>query len=177
MHAPPDGTTSICMVGPDGTGKSVLALHLASRYAGRYRYHAGEHGGYPRVLYVSTDLSYAKARSVWHNFGLHSPIEREKALRIESIDPSDQQRDDRKEGPDCIGIWPYQPFGDDTVVNAMSPDAARGTGVYNRNFKHKSRSFLQYLRPIKGDLPTTHIAFVDLEADTAGDDWSYLTRL
>ena len=30
-------SVSVCLVGADGTGKSVLALHLASQYAARYR--------------------------------------------------------------------------------------------------------------------------------------------
>ncbi len=38
---------SMCLLGPDGTGKSVLGLHLASRYAAD---HADTNA---RVLYVS----------------------------------------------------------------------------------------------------------------------------
>ena len=29
----PDNPVTICIIGPDGTGKSLFGLHLASRYA------------------------------------------------------------------------------------------------------------------------------------------------
>ena len=62
-------STSICIIGPDGTGKSLLALHLASQYR------ATALPGV-RVLYVSTDLSSERASNIWKNFLLGRPIER-----------------------------------------------------------------------------------------------------
>jgi len=63
----PNHTTSLCIIGPDGTGKSLLALHLAARYAFR----SAELNLMPRILYASTDLSYGKADEHWQTFGLH----------------------------------------------------------------------------------------------------------
>ncbi|HJQ82917.1 MAG TPA: ATPase domain-containing protein [Candidatus Binatia bacterium] len=59
-------TTSLCIIGPDGAGKSILALHLASRYL-------ADAGCQPRVIYASTDLPYANALGSWHRFALHVP--------------------------------------------------------------------------------------------------------
>lgn len=68
-----DTLTSIALLGPDGTGKSVLALHLVSRYyADSY---AAE--GAPTILYISTDLRFEKAKSIWQNFALGIPYERD----------------------------------------------------------------------------------------------------
>lgn len=68
-----DRFTSMCLVGPDGTGKSVLALHLASSYAARTFA-----GAAPSIFYASTDLSFHKAQEVWNHFGLHQPADRNK---------------------------------------------------------------------------------------------------
>ena len=71
---PEDGaTTSLCFVGRHGTGKSVLALHLAARYLAD----ATVSHGKTKVLYVSTDLTAAKAGQVWSNFALGLPSERQ----------------------------------------------------------------------------------------------------
>ena len=43
-------------IGPDGTGKSLFALHLTSDYRSRTGEYAGA-GGPPKVVYASTDLS------------------------------------------------------------------------------------------------------------------------
>src|SRR5579862_4810612 len=58
-------STSLCIVGPDGAGKSVLGLHLASRYAAQTFQRSC--GDLPAILYVSTDLNYHKAYAVWQN--------------------------------------------------------------------------------------------------------------
>lgn len=63
-------STSLCLIGPDGTGKSVLALHLASQYA------ALSDEPETRNLYVSTDLSFDRAKETWKNFALDKPAKR-----------------------------------------------------------------------------------------------------
>src|SRR5260221_93902 len=63
-------TTSICIAGPSGTGKSILGLHLAS-------YYRAQHGDSPRIIYASTDFSWAKANTVWRKFKLATPQKRE----------------------------------------------------------------------------------------------------
>jgi KaiC/GvpD/RAD55 family RecA-like ATPase len=63
---------SLCLIGPDGTGKSVLSLHLASRYKADNL--SGE--AIPKVLYVSSDFSHERAARVWENFDLGHPDDR-----------------------------------------------------------------------------------------------------
>lgn len=67
-------TLSICIYGPDGSGKSVLALHLASRYVVRHQEAA--------VLYFSEDLVSERAKEMYEDFGLDLPKSRCEALRI-----------------------------------------------------------------------------------------------
>lgn len=66
-------TVSICLIGADGVGKSLLAMHLASRYRADV---CREREGRPFVIYVSTDLSYSRARLSWGNFALDYPAHR-----------------------------------------------------------------------------------------------------
>jgi KaiC/GvpD/RAD55 family RecA-like ATPase len=60
-------STSISLIGPEGSGKSIFALHLVSRYLADVAPHGNTDA---RVLYVSTDLSHARACKIWHNFDL-----------------------------------------------------------------------------------------------------------
>jgi KaiC/GvpD/RAD55 family RecA-like ATPase len=68
-----NSSVSVCISGPDGTGKSILGLHLASRYvadcarAGKAR---------QKVLYISTDLKFGMAFKVWRDFALDWPDRR-----------------------------------------------------------------------------------------------------
>jgi KaiC/GvpD/RAD55 family RecA-like ATPase len=62
-------TTSMCIIGPDGTGKSVLVLHLAAQYLADCM----EGGKLPKVLYISTDLTHNMAETIWRNFDLCHP--------------------------------------------------------------------------------------------------------
>jgi KaiC/GvpD/RAD55 family RecA-like ATPase len=64
-------TTSFCLIGQDGTGKSVLALHLTSRYLADCHPEGGGCG--TKVLYVSTDLTFSKAEQIWNKFDLGNP--------------------------------------------------------------------------------------------------------
>src|SRR5947209_4591561 len=80
-------TTSFCLIGPDGTGKSVLALHLAAQYmadckvavteadreARRQGRRRGDKG-LPKVFYISTDLTHSMAQEMWGNFDLRRPF-------------------------------------------------------------------------------------------------------
>lgn len=61
---------SACVIGSDGTGKSVLALHLAAQYL------ADRLGKQCRVIYVSTDLSFHRTKTTWDNFALSYPRHR-----------------------------------------------------------------------------------------------------
>ena len=49
---------SVAVVGPHGTGKSVLAVHLAARYlADCHAAFADRPEAMPRVCYISTDMT------------------------------------------------------------------------------------------------------------------------
>ncbi|HEV2800588.1 MAG TPA: ATPase domain-containing protein [Pyrinomonadaceae bacterium] len=91
----PETSISICVSGPDGTGKSILGLHLAARYLADC---AGARVVRPKILYISTDLKYGMAAKVWRNFALGRPNARtipfereetgEKELEVELIECS-----------------------------------------------------------------------------------------
>ena len=66
-----EDATSVCIVGSDGTGKSLLAMHLASKYkSDALQLHTQDS---PFVIYASTDLTFSRAKSSWENFALHLP--------------------------------------------------------------------------------------------------------
>jgi KaiC/GvpD/RAD55 family RecA-like ATPase len=67
------GSTSLCLIGPDGTGKSVFALHLAASYVMNHR--AADPAKAPRVLYFSTDLKHEMAERMWNDFKLGPRLE------------------------------------------------------------------------------------------------------
>lgn len=75
-------TTSVCIAGPTGTGKSIFALHLASTYSADCRAEkkkakkSGRDISLPTVLYVSTDLTHNMAQRAWFNFALDRPARR-----------------------------------------------------------------------------------------------------
>ncbi|HEV2693920.1 MAG TPA: hypothetical protein VG347_13585, partial [Verrucomicrobiae bacterium] len=78
---PLDQHVSLCIQGPSGTGKSVLGLHLLSRYwadslqweSERKARNPNAESAAPRILYLSTDLGIKRARSTWNSFYLGTP--------------------------------------------------------------------------------------------------------
>src|SRR4051794_35418424 len=72
-----DTSTSIAVVGPQGTGKSVLALHIAARYlADCHAAFGHDPDKMPRVCYISTDMTYPVAEPMLRRFGLDAPNQR-----------------------------------------------------------------------------------------------------
>ncbi len=72
-------TTSVCIIGPTGTGKSIFALHMASTYLSDCQEEQklpGSNIELPAVLYISTDLTYKMAHRAWTNFALDYPLSR-----------------------------------------------------------------------------------------------------
>ncbi len=70
-------TTSVCIIGPTGSGKSIFGLHMASRYlADCIEEQKTKHVDLPAVLYLSTDLTYNMANRAWKNFALNYPFAR-----------------------------------------------------------------------------------------------------
>ena len=54
----PERTTSMCFIGPDGTGKSVFGLHLAAQFKADHCAAPEVSKWSPLALYVSTDLRH-----------------------------------------------------------------------------------------------------------------------
>jgi predicted NACHT family NTPase len=68
------GLWTASIQGPDGCGKSILSLHLASKYWLNNQDKPIENK--PRIVYISTDLAYHQAKKQWEAFGLGHPKER-----------------------------------------------------------------------------------------------------
>jgi KaiC/GvpD/RAD55 family RecA-like ATPase len=157
----PDESATFCLIGPDGTGKSLFALHLASDYWRRtHRTPAGPEPA-PRIIYASTDLSYERAVRVWETFWLNRPWSRYVRVPFEGdwVRPTDAlARWEEREhtGPRRLRLQQYVPVG------GSSPPA---TGPWN---------FAAYLA---GDPSQPEIAFLDLESTTSGDDWAFLHKV
>ncbi len=147
-------SATFCLIGPDGTGKSVLALHLASWYIASLD---GPRLDHCKVLFASTDLSQARALTAWRNFSLDAPSDR--AARLHRLTCPLAEID----GPSGlfageVKLQPYRP---------LESSGAPG-----------SPWFVDYFAsPADSPEKERQVAFVDLEATTAGDDWGLLCRL
>ena len=77
-------TSSICLTGPDGTGKSVLSLHIVSQYLADCLAESIKANDQPcqipKVFHISTDLTYKMALKGWNHFALDRPHERREPL-------------------------------------------------------------------------------------------------
>ena len=122
-------TSSICIIGGDGVGKSVFALHLASRYMAG----CAAKKNSPRVFYISTDLNFGKAEKMWTNFSLNQP---------------DRDRDPFSKGSGVKGVAEID------LVHATPKNLEESLSEEQKN----------------------KVVFVNLAANTAGDDWSFLHR-
>ena len=149
------GGSSICLAGPDGTGKSVLSLHLASQYlADCLRESTAGKPRSPKVLYISTDLTYSMALKGWNHFALDIPFKRKEPL-VELKEGRPRPQELQVE----VRLQPYFPSGDEnsppSVVSYLEDCSPTSDG-----------------RVIKGE-----VCFVDLSSSTAGDDWGFVHRL
>lgn len=142
-------SSTLSILGPDGTGKSVLGLHLASHYLLDHC----KCERLPIVLYVSTDLSYSIARDrTWTPFGLEYPADR-------TIPFTDDSETGSKADHPCISLHQLLPLGD---VSALSERTEVLSGFINR------------ARLLRNPF---QVGFVDLAANTAGDDWGFINRV
>jgi KaiC/GvpD/RAD55 family RecA-like ATPase len=152
-------SASLCLAGPDGTGKSIFSLHLASHYlADCLSPDTGEvKGDLPKVLYISTDLTYTVALRGWNNFDLMHPFERREPLL--ELNEGRKQRRGRQI---LVGLRQYFPSED----NASDRSVMDYLEKPSLERSHKTRSNL-----------TGKVCFVDLATRTAGDDWGFVHRL
>lgn len=157
------------IVGPDGCGKSLLALHLASNYLSGHSVQPdvkpaaeteSDPAIQPAVIYVSTDLSVDQARAQWRAFGLGSPD-----ARVAAISEAYARK---------------IPF----------VEMSGGEGTYGSDNSHGERPADIDLTEIKPSIlneksrlsevltgPHKTLYFVDLQSQTAGDDWGFINRL
>jgi KaiC/GvpD/RAD55 family RecA-like ATPase len=161
------GSVSICISGPDGTGKSILGLHLASRYLAdcyaRERWVAvrkfprDKQIVLPRILYVSTDLKFKMAEKMWLNFGLDVPNQRSQPF-VESQTPSGL--------PLYLNLRACAPFGGQGDVSEPLADCliAQPQPASPR-------------LSLPANWAQADVLFIDLAAQTAGDDWGFVNRM
>lgn len=150
-------TSSICLAGPDGTGKSILSLHLASRYLADSLVEclqtSTSYCPIIKVFYISTDLTYKMALKGWNHFALDHPFKRK--------EPLIELREGRKHQqiPELtISLEQYFPAGGGSAANSIV-------------------KYLEEYSPINGSQLKPEICFVDLASSTAGDDWGFVHRL
>lgn len=63
-------TISLCIVGPPGSGKTTVGLKYAATYAGHPADDSA--GATTKVIYISTDMSYAWAADIWDGMETHA---------------------------------------------------------------------------------------------------------
>lgn len=172
--------TSVTIVGQDGTGKSVFALHAASHYQ-TLRYSANFSNSVPdgakhmevapcAVFYVSSDLRFAAARKVWDNFYLGYPWHRYVPfISAREIEFRSTQINRQNAG------GPIKP------IQVRLADCLPGTGSAISCPNHHDQIFLpDYLDELNrtsADADTAQVAFIDLATQTTGDDWLFVARL
>jgi KaiC/GvpD/RAD55 family RecA-like ATPase len=150
-------TSSICLTGPDGTGKSIFSLHMAAHYLADCLMALPPEErdeSCPKIFYISTDLTYKMAFKGWQHFGLSYPFLRREPL-VELKEGRSKQA--RKSPYVKVNLKPYLPSGRDTesIVHYIE--------------EHKPES--------RGSLLEATVCFVDLASATAGDDWGFVHRL
>ena len=147
------------IMGPDGCGKSLLALHMAAEY---WRNHRGPK---PFVIYVSTDFSHGQANQAWAQFGLGSPAERLDVLkRTREEFASEQEQYDRIKNARTL-------LGNPPKAGTL--------------FGNPPKLELKQIKPVTEDLqmmvlataPGNRVFFIDLQTQTAGDDWTFLNQI
>lgn len=164
-------TESIAILGSEGTGKSVIALHLASHYAAdcmreivkersinRYNTPAleppdqassGENMDPPRILYISSDLKRSGAEKIWKMFKLNAPNSRHIPFeRTKSALERSQSEPNLK-----LILKDLSPLDPDGIVAFM-------TSAH-----------------LMDDGKQLEIGFLDLASHTAGDDWTFVNAL
>jgi KaiC/GvpD/RAD55 family RecA-like ATPase len=161
-------SSSICLAGPDGTGKSVFSLHLASQYLAdclELSVDSADASPRPQVIYISTDLTYSIALRIWNRFDLRRPF-----ARREPIFEAKADRQDRLENLVRIDLEKYFP-SETPDENRESPNE-NSLIDYLQGTKKKSSK-----KPEVPDSIGAEVCYVDLATRTAGDDWGFVHRL
>lgn len=151
---------NLTLVGPDGSGKSLLAFHLASRYAAdsfsrsKAASKPEKSIAPPMVIYISTDLSTSKAGSTWRAFRLDRPNLREIPFYHGTVESKDNLPVGQEEVDLHVALLPLDPSRDDAPESLARYILA--SGPPNQN---------------------TAVGFIDLIRHPVGDLWSFTSRL
>lgn len=164
-------STSISIIGPDGTGKSILGLHLASHYLYDQRIFSPP----PIVLYVSTDLSHVMAKErTWEPFALDYPGRRTVPFR-------DSESSDVVSEPQTkVALVQLRPLGYDISKGCGDNVDVAELEVPVGNARHgdaTARTLSAFLNRDPEQCKALQAGFVDLAANTAGDDWGFINRV
>ncbi|MEM7455309.1 MAG: hypothetical protein AAF456_13240 [Planctomycetota bacterium] len=157
-----DRSHVVCIAGPDGVGKSILALTAASVYA------STEHSkNRQKVIYASTDLNFDQAKTTWDCFGLGEPRRRRKVLReeLEAL-AFERERCSLIEGQEAS-------LAKSCCLNWTSPFQAVENSDNLPNHLYSFDSIFDE-NPSGTDQPA--VSFLDLAEFSAGDDWGLLNR-
>ncbi len=156
-NVPPAEAVTSCIIGPDGSGKSLLAMHYASTYV----YDCRKAGGtMPLVFYASTDLSLVQAQSAWSSFGLGFPGLRERTIDqvYRGFTPWDEATALRdlpiEENVKFIHVSPVEGEPPGNIKSLSLSDVVQSPDDYRGTF-----------------------LFLDLQRESAGDDWTFLNHL
>lgn len=149
-----DGPWSAAIVGPDGCGKSVLALHLCSEYRSASAQCVNSKG--VAVLYVSTDLSASQASRQWHSFGLCLPKTRKNAI--------------------SRAYWRLPVHYSERPLPVVELDSGL-VQLASKSLEEPSALEEYLLSLTENGANHADVAFIDLQRDTAGDDWHFVNQL
>ena len=164
--------SSMAILGPDGSGKSVLALHLASTYLAdcrrflldpEFRRENEPAKFLPLVLYISSDLRHSSAQRVWKNFALEAPSTRQV--------PFEQIWESMVRAGLSFSLPPGTVWNATLRLKCYKPGKLSASEPKPEEIAH----FLQTQTLLSTD--EAQVAFLDLASKTAGDDWSFANSL
>lgn len=148
-----DEKARLAIIGPAGSGKSLLALHLASRYiADGFTRSNGQR--YPKVVYLSSDLTLEKAVLMWDAFRLNRPNLREVPF-YRSTAATAQMPIPAEHLPLRVHLQPLEP-------NAETNEGMAG--------------FLRNQEAIEHP-PCIAVGFLDMLTSPVGDAWAFTSHL
>lgn len=150
-------TTSLCIIGPNGTGKSIFGLHMASKYLADCK---AAKEKLPAVLYVSTDFTFNMAQRVWSDFALNYPFARRdpfgSLVAQKDLDPDWQ-----------IPLNPCKPTSLAEDFDLLEKEEKRGGVVYVDIATHTAGddwgflNKLLSLMPVPNDKDPRHLVIID----------------
>lgn len=186
-------TTSVAIVGPQGTGKSVLAMHFAARYlADCHAVFGTDARSIPKVCYISTDMTYPVANPMLRRFALDRPNARRVPFTDDAI-PTDEEgrlrtpawlRQHLRSAPETfdrdmqIGLIECPADDPEALADYLLRESALRGAAGNGAVPRADSGAWEAIAGGSLDAPpAARMAFVDLAARTAGDDWAFVHRL